>query len=221
MPATAIRKSQIRQAAVVLFSERGFYGTGMEDIAARIGMRASSLYNHVRSKHDLLAEIMIDTMQELIVGFDRATAEGDRCEQLRAAMEAHVRYHGTHRDEAHIGNRELASLQQPQRDQLRDLRRQYARRWQALIQDGIDDGTFHSLSAQLSAYALLEMGIGVSQWYRQNGPLSLDEIAFHYGDMALRQVGATPAAWIGSDALVPDSKAAMTLRANSPGLDAE
>jgi AcrR family transcriptional regulator len=190
MAGTAIRKSQIRQAAVVLFSERGFYGTGMEDIAARIGMRASSLYNHVRSKHELLAAIMIETMQELIEGFDRATAEGDPAEQLRAAMVAHVRYHGTHRHEAHIGNREIASLQQPEQDVVRELRRQYARRWQSLIQTGIDQDVLHSLSAQLTAYALLEMGIGVSQWYRDNGPLSLDEIAFQYGEMALRQVGA-------------------------------
>jgi AcrR family transcriptional regulator len=188
----SIRKGQIRQAAVALFSERGFYGTGMEDIAARVGLRASSLYNHVRSKHELLAAIMIETMRELIEGFDRATAVGGRVEQLRAAMEAHVQYHGTHRDEAHVGNREIASLQQPERDEVRELRRQYARRWQALIQAGMDEGVFQSLSAQLSAYALLEMGIGVSQWYRPNGQLSLDEIAFHYGEMALRQVGATP-----------------------------
>jgi AcrR family transcriptional regulator len=208
MPATSLRKSQIRQAAVALFSERGFYGTGMDDIAGRVGLRASSLYNHVRSKHELLATIMIETMQELIEEFDRATGAGspggpadradraDRAGQLRAAMEAHVRYHGTHRDEAHIGNREIASLQQPERDEVRDLRRQYARRWQALIQAGIDESVFHSLSAQLSAYALLEMGIGVSQWYRENGALTLDEIAFHYGDMALRQVGADPAAGV-------------------------
>jgi AcrR family transcriptional regulator len=188
---TAIRKSQIRQAAVVLFSERGFYGTGMEDIAGQIGMRASSLYNHVRSKHDLLAAIMIETMQELIEGFDQATVAGGPREQLRAAMQAHVQYHGTHRHEAHIGNREIASLQQPEQNQVRELRRQYARRWQALIQTGIDQGVLHSMSAQLSAYALLEMGIGVSQWYRENGPLSLDEIAFQYGEMALRQVGVS------------------------------
>jgi AcrR family transcriptional regulator len=193
VPATTVRKSQIRQAAVVLFSERGYYGTSMEDIAAHIGMRASSLYNHVRSKQELLAAIMLDTMRELIAAFDSAVATGSHTDQLRAAMEAHVRYHGRHSDEAHIGNREIASLQQPQRDEVVALRRRYARSWQALIQAGVDDGDFDSLSAQLSAYALLEMGIGVSQWYREDGPLSLDEIAARYGEMALRQVGAVPA----------------------------
>jgi hypothetical protein len=100
-----------------------------------------------------------------------------------------VRYHGAHPREAHIGNRELASLRQPEQSVVRELRRQYARGWQVLIQSGVDAGIFRTLSVQLSAYALLEMGIGVSQWYKESGPMTLDDIAFHYGEMALRQVG--------------------------------
>jgi AcrR family transcriptional regulator len=187
------RKVQIRQAAIKLFAERGFYGTGMEDIAALVGIRASSLYNHMRAKQDLLSDVMLTTMRELLDGFRVATASGTSAERLGQAMEAHVRYHGTHRDEAHIGNRELASLQQPERDIVRELRREYARGWQTLIDTGVRDGTFDTRSPQLAAYALLEMGIGVAQWYRESGPMSLDEIAFHYRDMALRQVGVTPA----------------------------
>jgi len=186
------RKVQIRQAAVKLFAERGFYGTGMEDIAALVGIRASSLYNHLRAKQDLLCDVMLTTMRELLDGFRVATASGTSAERLGQAMEAHVRYHATHRDEAHIGNRELASLQQPERDIVRELRREYARGWQALIDTGVRDGTFHTRSSQLAAYALLEMGIGVAQWYRESGPMSVDEIALHYRDMALRQVGVTP-----------------------------
>lgn len=183
------RKVQIRQAAVTLFAERGFYGTGMEDIAALVGIRASSLYNHMRAKQDLLSDIMLTTMRELLEAFRVATANGTSAERLGQAMEAHVRYHGTHRDEAHIGNRELASLQQPDRDIVRELRREYARGWQSLIDSGARDGTFHTSSSQLSAYALLEMGIGVAQWYRESGPMSLDEVASHYREMALRQLG--------------------------------
>jgi AcrR family transcriptional regulator len=189
MPAVSARRGEISQAAVTLFAERGFYGTGMDDIAAMVGIKAPSLYNHVRSKQELLAEIMLSTMRDLLHAFQLATAQGDHAERLRRAMEAHVRYHGAHPREAHIGNRELASLRQPEQSVVRELRRQYARGWQVLIQSGVDAGTFQTLSVQLSAYALLEMGIGVSQWYRESGPMTLDEIAFHYGEMALRQVG--------------------------------
>ena len=61
----------------------------------------------------------------------------------------------------------------------------------ALIERGVEEGVFSTRSPLLSAYAILQMGIGVSMWYRPDGPLSEDEIVFQYGDMALRLVGAS------------------------------
>jgi AcrR family transcriptional regulator len=185
------RKSQILDAALTLFSERGYHGTGMEDIARSIGMGASSLYNHMSSKQDLLAGIMLTTMDDLLAAFDSATAEGTASQRLHRAMDAHVRYHAVHRREARIGNREIPSLHQPAQDVVRDRRRAYARRWEALIDDGVAAGEFTAPSSRLTAYALLEMGIGVAQWFRDDGPLSVDAVAEEYADMALRQVGAT------------------------------
>jgi hypothetical protein len=43
--------------------------------------------------------------------------------------------------------------------------------------------------AQLWAYALQERGIGGSQCHLEEGPLSLDEMARQYGELAFRQVG--------------------------------
>lgn len=186
------RKSQIHDAALSLFSERGYHGTGMEDIAQAIGMGASSLYNHMTSKQDLLAGIMLTTLDDLLTGFDRATSEGTPSQRLYRAMDTHVRYHAEHRREARIGNREIPSLYQPAQDTVRNRRRSYARRWEALIDDGVTAGEFSAESTRITAYALLEMGIGVAQWFRDEGPLSLDTVAAQYADMALRQVGAAP-----------------------------
>jgi AcrR family transcriptional regulator len=86
------RREQIREVALRLFAARGFYGTGMEDIAAELGMGTSSLYNHWNSKQDLLVDIMLTTMVDLIAGFER-TVRGD-CPSvdLRCVMEAHGRH---------------------------------------------------------------------------------------------------------------------------------
>jgi AcrR family transcriptional regulator len=186
------RKTEIREAALTLFAERGYHGTGMEDIAQLVGIRASSLYNHMNSKQELLADIMTTTMHELLSRFDEVTIDAKSpVDKLRLAVEAHVRYHATHRRDVRIGNREIPSLDEPSQTQVRQLRRDYARAWQRMIEAGVDMGDFNTLSPQLAAYALLEMGIGVSQWYREDGALSLDEIAFHYADMALRQLGVS------------------------------
>jgi AcrR family transcriptional regulator len=160
----------------------------MEDIARQVGLSASSLYNHVSSKQSLLAEIMVGTMNELLTDFERVTEYGTTPERLRLAMESHVRYHATHQRDVRVGNREVTSLAEPFRSEVIGLRSRYARAWQHLIATGVEEGVFVTPSAQLSAYALLEMGIGVSQWYHSSGRLTLDEIASHFGDMALRQL---------------------------------
>ena len=35
---------------------------------------------------------------------------------------------------------------------------------------------------------MIEMGMGVSLWFRADGPLSESQVAYYYGDMALRLV---------------------------------
>src|ERR1700742_2367778 len=88
------RKAEIREAGLTLFADRGYHGTAMEDIAVVVGIRASSLYNHVPSKQLLLVDVMRTTMQELLVGFDQSVAStgvGDHRAGLRLAMESHVR----------------------------------------------------------------------------------------------------------------------------------
>jgi AcrR family transcriptional regulator len=174
-----------------LFSDRGYHGTGMEHIAAHVGLSPSSLYNHWKSKQELLQDIMVATMDDLLAGFDAAVSEMDSSSAaLSAAMQAHVRYHATHHRDARIGNREIPSLATPARDRVKGMRHAYAKKWEAMISLGVAQGRFAAVSPQLAAYALLEMGIGVSQWYRPSGRLSLDLVAKEYGEMALRLVGS-------------------------------
>ncbi|MBT1098046.1 TetR/AcrR family transcriptional regulator [Streptomyces sp. Tu102] len=55
---TGLRRSSTRDAlvtaAVRLFADRTYTGTGMEDVAAAVGMAPSSLYNHLPNKSDVL-----------------------------------------------------------------------------------------------------------------------------------------------------------------------
>lgn len=186
MTSTERRHVQIRAAALRLMAERGYYGASMEDIAELVGVRASSLYKHIDSKQSLLVDIMTTTMEELLAIFDQATIIGSTVIKFRCVMDAHVRYHALHQLEARIGNREIPSLVEPSRTIVLGLRDEYRRKWQSLIDGGIREGDFTVRSSKMATYALLEMGIGVAQWYRVEGTLSLDEIAQDYCEMALR-----------------------------------
>jgi AcrR family transcriptional regulator len=51
--------------ALDLFSERGYEGVSMRDIAAKVGIKASSLYNHFSSKADLFDSIVQEMSENL------------------------------------------------------------------------------------------------------------------------------------------------------------
>lgn len=54
-PATT---DKILDAAILLFSERGYEGTSMKQIAQAVGLTESAIYRHFKGKEDLLAEII-------------------------------------------------------------------------------------------------------------------------------------------------------------------
>lgn len=132
----------ISAAALKLFAERGYRATTMSDIGAAIGIRGPSLYRHVTSKQVLLGGIMVDTMRALIADQQAALdAGGDVSLQLRRIVEAHVRYHAAHREQAFVGNREIENLEQPYRDQVLRLRRTYERGLRTVIERGVPRAT--------------------------------------------------------------------------------
>ena len=163
----------------------------MADIGGALGIRGPSLYKHVSSKQDVLARIMIDMLNALIHDQQAAlAAANDPALRLRRIVEAHVRYHATHRHEAFVGNREMSSLEPRYRRRVRALRGAYERAFRAVIDEGCQSGQFTVGSARLASFAIVDMGIGVAAWFRVGGEHSADDIAYAYADHALRIVGA-------------------------------
>lgn len=51
-------RERIAEAALTLFSEKGYLGTSMSDIAGALGMTKGALYKHYRSKEEILSHIL-------------------------------------------------------------------------------------------------------------------------------------------------------------------
>lgn len=56
-------KTRISEVALKLFSQNGYAGTSMSDIAAQLGITKAALYKHYAGKRDVLARI-VERMQE-------------------------------------------------------------------------------------------------------------------------------------------------------------
>lgn len=193
-PSGSPRADDIRAAALDLFTRFGYEATTMADIGAAVGVRGPSLYKHVASKQDLLVDITRRTMDELLAQHRAAVATtGDPTERLRRATETHVRYHARHRLEAFVGNRELRSLQEPFRSEVLARRAEYEACFRDLVTAGVAAGRFRVASARLASYAILDLGMGVAVWFREDGEIGEDAVVWEYGELALRIVGADTA----------------------------
>lgn len=188
---TTARIAEIRAAAMELFTRLGYEATTMADIGAAVGIRGPSLYKHVASKQALLVQIMTGTMDALLAAHRSAVATTtEPVERLRRAVDAHVRYHARHRLEAFVGYREIRSLIEPHRSAVLARRAEYEASFRTLITDGITAGRFSATSPRLASYALLDLGMGVATWFRDDGELSENTVAWQYTEFALRLLGA-------------------------------
>ncbi len=66
-------RDRVLQVAQALFAERGYRGTSLRDISARIGIKAPSLFHHFSSKDEIYLAVLdrIFTRLEAAARLDR------------------------------------------------------------------------------------------------------------------------------------------------------
>ena len=186
----AVTPAAVRDAATTLFAEKGYHGTALSEVAARLGIRTPSLYNHMRSKQELLSEIVLETSQRVWADFEDAVRDRDDVvDRLREAARVYARRHATHRREALIVNRDVASLEEPVRSRVLELRRRHEGAVRALIQEGADRGRLAVETPRVASFGVLEMCVSVARWFSPDGPLSAEQVAEQYSEFALRLAG--------------------------------
>jgi len=169
----------IYQAAEDLFFERGYGATSLRDIADAVGLQVGSLYNHISSKESMLFVIMQGSMMGVLEAVDSAVyGIDDPVDRLEAFMKATIKYYGRNTRKSFIGNTELRSLPTEYRERIQALRDEYEQRLTAILgkcaQAGVDIP-----DTRMAAYALVAISAHVASWYREDGELSLDEVADH------------------------------------------
>jgi AcrR family transcriptional regulator len=189
---TTVSPAAVRDVALTLFAERGYHGTALSQIAAALGIRTPSLYNHMRSKQDLLRDIVAETTEQVWADYVAAVdGVDDVAERLRRATQVYALRHATHRREALIVNRDIASLEEPARSQVLELRRRHAEAIKGLIEEGAKAGRFTEHASTVAAFGILEMCVSIARWFREDGPLSAESVADKYSEFALRIAGLT------------------------------
>lgn len=185
-----VTRGDVLEAAVALFAEQGYRATSMKDIASALGIQAPSLYNHVRSKQEILFEVMELAMDRSLADCQKVmSGTDDVAEQLRYVTESLVLQFLFYPLEVTVSNNEIRSLDEPNRSKIVAKRDAYGQRFREIIERGCSLGRFHVESPRLASYAILEMGNGAKAWFSRGGLYSEAEVASQYSDFALRIVG--------------------------------
>jgi AcrR family transcriptional regulator len=85
------RRTEIQQAALRLFHERGFAETSMEDIGSAVGLAGPSIYRHFASKAEILETALSEQSVDFWTQLEQVLTSDDRPEQrLREAVQSAV-----------------------------------------------------------------------------------------------------------------------------------
>lgn len=184
-------RARLLEAALTAFAERGFHATSTRDIAAAAGMSPAAVYVHHRSKEELLHQISLEGHRVTLDLVRTAIASStDPVGQLAATARDFATHHARHRTSARVVNYELAALSDEHRAEVGELRRAIAGEIRGVVQRGVTAGAFDVTEPEITATALLSLGIDVARWYDPSGTWTPERIGDAYAAMALRIVGA-------------------------------
>ena len=179
-------EQRILNAATVLFYEKGYHAATMREVAARVGMKAGSLYNHYASKEELLFRIAEGVMRELLDAGRLAVASSSRPrDQLHALIRGHVVYHAEECFRAKVADDQLNALGAERRAAVVGVRDAYERLWRNVLDAGREAHRWIVPDTPVVTFAVTTMCTAVDVWYREDGRLTPDEIADVYVEFVL------------------------------------
>jgi AcrR family transcriptional regulator len=183
------RRSQILQMAGHLFSQRGYHATSIRDLAKALNLQGGSLYAHIASKEELLLEVVRQAaarFQEVLNSLPQAGPK----EKMVALVKGHLRVIAEELPRATVFFHEWKHLSPPLLEEAKALRDRYEEGVQRVIAEGVEQGVFRVANLRLATLFVLSALNWTYQWYRPEGPMSLEELAEAYAQMVLKALGA-------------------------------
>jgi AcrR family transcriptional regulator len=179
----------LRRAAIELISQHGYHGISLRLLAEHVGLQAGSLYNHIKSKQDLLFMLLKSIQEDLVVGAEqKVLPQRGTLARLTTFVKYHIEFHTSRKAEVFIGNMELRSLEPENLKVMIDLRKRYELILRSIVLAGMDEGIFDVTDAKITTFAILGMLNAIPNWYDPKGELTIPELQDRYVDLVLNML---------------------------------
>ncbi len=172
------RRQDILQAAIEVFSARGYSAATLQDIADQLGLTRQSFYYYFKSKQELLEAIALMTADATDVVIDDALARSTAGGGAGAFEQVLYRY------ALHIAGQKTTAVMMRHYDEmsvavqveLAERRRRREGLVLDLLRRGIRAGELHSREPRLALKCAFETIHAMYHWYREDGPLPREEV---------------------------------------------
>ncbi len=192
-------REAIADVAVKLFSEHGYTGTTMRDIAKAVGVLPGSLYAHIDSKDQLLLEIVSEGISRFLgIEGELKGTRASAIDQLRTAIRWHMSVVAEDPQRTLVVFHQWRFLEEPNRSKAVVMRRRYAEAFFRIIDLGKASGEFSpALDTRVAVFGVLGALNWVPEWFSPNGAMTASEIAERLADTLIRGLCAGPT-WNGA-----------------------
>ena len=173
----ASKKEFILKKAAQMFREKGFAATSMRDLAETVGIEAASLYNHIRSKNEMLETICFDVANRFTMFMDEleGTNQGS-IKKIETLLRFHIKQMIESFEEVIVCDREWKHLDEPYLSNFHNQRRNYRKRFASIIEDGIKDGEIKKVDAPTVVIIMLHAVNGIESWHRSTAKITAKEL---------------------------------------------
>ena len=171
------KKQIIKEAAAQLFKEKGYAATSMRDLAQVVGLKASSLYNHISSKEEILREICFSNARRFLDRMEEIEKlEVGATEKVRCLIRFHIQVATEDITSVTAFNDEWRHLTEPELGQFKALRKDYESRFMAILQQGIDEKKFKAVRPTIALYTFLSAVRWLHDWYQPGKSITVDDL---------------------------------------------
>ncbi len=186
-------RQRLLDAAEEVFAEKGYHGTGVEDIVRASDSSKGGFYFHFPNKQAIFLALIDALVPRLAAAVDRAiAAETDPVEQLDAALRTVLETFSRHRRLSKILLIEAVGLGHGFDEKLMQTRGRFASMIQEHLDRAVAAGAIAPQDTETAAWvwfgAINEI---VVRWLATNQPQHLEDVLPTLRLLLLRSVGAT------------------------------
>jgi AcrR family transcriptional regulator len=183
------RKQEIITVAARLFKEKGFSAVTMRDIAQAMDIKAASLYNHIKSKQEILVLIIIEIAEEFTsVMNEIVSSETTTIQKIEKVIQLHIDITLRNPEALACLNNDWMHLTDNELVYFVKMREDYEANFRQIIKTGITKQELKNLNPEVIIFSMLSTLRTLYLWYGKKKGLTETSLKNQMSEVLLRGI---------------------------------